>query len=165
MLNNMYTEKKQLNWAESRIKGRIAETIVEELFRTLGFKVYPNGVESIAPQTRGQLNKISLQLRRRPDFYVINEDGEEFLLEVKFRASGEFIWEQVKDNPYNNALIVLVTRKHIKCLSIAELKRGNSIVEGDRNYLGNRKEFRFDRDQKDIIVDFCEFALKYFSTV
>ena len=63
-----------------------------------------------------------------------------------------------RDYPYDNAFIVLVSKSHIKCISVAELREGKEITPETRNYLGNRKEFELD---KDIIIDFCKFAVQF----
>jgi hypothetical protein len=42
------------------------------------------------------------------------------------------------------------------------LKEGKKITPKDRKYLGNRKEFELDRD---VIIQFCKFATKFFSGV
>ncbi len=81
----------------------------------------------------------------------------------KFRASGEFKAKDLpKDYPFTNAYIILVSKKHIKCLSVQELLEGKEITPESRNYLGNRKEFALD---KDVIIDFCNFAIQFFENV
>jgi len=39
---------------------------------------------------------------------------------------------------------------------------GEEITPTSHNYLGNRKEFNLD---KDVIVDFCNFAIQFFENV
>jgi hypothetical protein len=63
---------------------------------------------------------------------------------------------------YTNAYIILVSKKHIKCLTVQELLDGKEITPDSRNYLGNRKEFDLD---KDVIIDFCNFAIQFFESV
>ena len=58
--------------------------------------------------------------------------------------------------------IILVSKKHIKCITYQELKEGKVISPESRNYLGNRKEFDL---EKEIIISFCEFAIKFFENV
>jgi len=81
-----------------------------------------------------------------------------------FRKDEKF---SIKDSslinyPYENTYFIIVSKKHIKCLSYKELKSGKEITPTCRNYLGNRKEFEL---QKDVIIKFCEFAIKFFKEV
>jgi len=47
-------------------------------------------------------------------------------------------------------------------LTFAELKEGKEITATSHNYLGNRKEFDLD---KEVIIDFCNFAIQFFEGV
>ena len=67
-----------------------------------------------------------------------------------------------RDYPYENAYIILVSKKHIKCITVQELREGKEITPTSHNYLGNRKEFDLD---KDTIIQFCDFAVKFFDNV
>lgn len=75
-----------------------------------------------------------------------------YFIEVKFRANGEFI---ISDLPTNytceNAYIVIVSKKHLKCITVSELKEGKENTPTSQNYLGNRNEFDHD---KSIIIEF-----------
>jgi hypothetical protein len=105
-----------------------------------------------------------MEIRRMPDL-VVYKDGKAHFIEVKFRASETFKLSDIDKNgdyPYQNALIVLVSKKHIKCLSFAELTQGKEISPTCRNYLGKRKEFETDKDQ---IIEYCDFAVKFFENV
>lgn len=163
-------EKKKVEnpWVSGVIKGRIAETIVEELFRSLGFQVFSYGMENSIPGIKdllkGVKDDVATNIRKMPDF-VIFKDKQAHFIEVKFRANGELKLkdlEEYGEYPYRNALIVLVTKKHIKCISFEELKGGKEIKPGNNFMLGSRKEF--DTDSKKII-EYCKYAIKFFETV
>jgi len=47
-------------------------------------------------------------------------------------------------------------------LTVEELLAGNDITPESKNHLGSRKEFDLD---KDVIVDFCHFAIQFFDKV
>ena len=99
-----------------------------------------------------------------PDF-VVFKDLKAHFLEVKYRASGELKLSDIDkygDYPFENALFVLVTKKHIKCISYSELKVGKEIKEGDRKYLGSREEFDTDKEK---IIEYCTYAVKFFENV
>ena len=86
-----------------------------------------------------------------------------FFIEVKFRASEKFsIKDLPKEYPYKNCYFIIVSKKHIKCINYEELVEGKEVTKKSKNYLGKRKEFELD---KDVIIDFCNFAVKFFSEV
>lgn len=160
--------EKEEKYRENMIKGRIAETLIEELFLSLGFNVFRYGMENTVPGImkllKGVRGDVAKEIRRMPDF-VIQKPGikEAFFVEVKFRASGEFSIKDIdRDYPFTNAFFIVVSKKHIKCLSYEELFKGEQITSTSHNYLGNKKEFELD---KDVIVNFCNFAVKFFEGV
>ena len=159
---------KEKNYRYNMIKGRIAETLVQELFLSLGYNVFHYGMENTIPGImkllKGVKSEVATEIRRMPDFVIQNPKTDEvFFIEVKFRKSGEFLPKHLpKDYPYSNAYIILVSKKHIKCISVAELEAGKEITPTSKNYLGSRKEFELD---KKIIVDFCNFAVQFFEGV
>src|SRR5258706_11841008 len=159
---------KEYNFHYSMIKGRIAETLIQELFLSLGYNVFRFGMENTIPGImellKGVRSDVALEIRRMPDFVMQNPTTKDVhFVEVKFRASGEFKFSDLPKNyPYANAYIVLVSKKHIKCITVVELQEGKEINPTSHNYLGSRKEFNLD---KDIIIAFCEFAIKFFENV
>ena len=166
--NTVKTEKRENPWISGVIKGRIAETIVEELFRSLGFQVFSYGMENSIPGIKdllkGVRGDVSKNIRQMPDF-VIFKDNQAHFIEVKYRASGELKLRDIDkygDYPFENALFVLVTKKHIKCISYKELSEGKEITLTSQNYLGKRKEFDTD---KDLIIEYCQYAVKFFENV
>lgn len=160
--------EKESKYREGMIKGRIAETLIEELFLTLGYNVFRYGMENTVPGViellKGVRSDVATNIRRMPDFVVQHPKTKEvYFIEVKFRTSEEFsISDLPKDYPYVNCYFVIVSKKHIKCISYNELKKGKVITPSSKNYLGSRKEFELD---KKVIIDFCNFAVKFFENV
>lgn len=155
-------------WISGVIKGRIAETIIEELFRSLEFQVFSYGMENSIPGIKdllkGVRGDVSKNIRQMPDF-VVFKDNQAHFVEVKYRASGALKLKDIDtygNYPFENALFVLVTKKHIKCISYKELSEGKEITPTSRNYLGNRTEFDTD---KDLIIEYCQYAVKFFENV
>lgn len=161
-------DAKDKSYRYNMIKGRIAETLIQELFLSLGYNVFRYGMENTIPGImellKGVRSDVALEIRRMPDFVMQNPTTKEvYFVEVKFRASGEFSLKDLAANyPYGNAYIVLVSKKHIKCITVAELNDGKEISPSSHNYLGNRKEFDLN---KDVIIDFCKFAIQFFENV
>lgn len=167
LLQDGLTDKEK-NYRYNMIKGRIAETLIQELFLSLGYNVFHYGMENTIPGImkllKGVKSEVATEIRRMPDFVVQNPKTDEvFFIEVKFRKSGEFLPKDLpKDYPYVNAYIILVSKKHIKCISVQELEAGKEITPTSRNYLGSRKEFELD---KEVIKSFCDFAVQFFQGV
>ncbi len=161
--------KKENRYKEGMIKGRIAETLIEELFLSLGYNVFRYGMENTVPAITKLLQDVKSEvadtIRRMPDFVVQHPIRKDvYFIEVKFRKSGEF---DINDRslinyPYENAYFIVVSKNHIKCITYKELKEGKKVTSKSMNYLGNRKEFDLD---KETIIQFCEFAVKFFSEV
>src|SRR5690348_14591941 len=130
---------KDYNYRYGMIKGRIAETLIQELFLSLNYNVFRYGMENTIPGImellRGVRSDVAQEIRRMPDFVIQNKkNGEVFFVEVKFRSSGEFKLKDLPKNyPYRNAYIILVSKKHIKCVTIQELENGDEITPTSRN--------------------------------
>lgn len=159
---------KDWNYRYGMIKGRIAETLIQELFLSLGYNVFRYGMENTIPGImellKGVKGEVAKQIRRMPDFVVQHRETKAvYFIEVKFRASGSFALKNLpKDYPYENAYIIVVSKKHIKCVTVSDLQNGKEVSPESRNYLGNIKEFELD---KEVIKDFCDFAIKFFENV
>lgn len=160
--------EKDWNFRYNMIKGRIAETLIQELFLSLDYNVFRYGMENTIPGImellKGVKSEVATEIKRMPDFVIQNpKTSEVFFIEVKFRKSGEFLPKHLpKDYPYGNAYIILVSKKHIKCISVKELEQGKKITTTTKNYLGSRKEFEL---EKQVIIDFCKFAVQFFENV
>ena len=161
--------QRQSRYKEDVIKGRLAETLIEELFLSLGYNVFRYGMENTVPGImkllKGVRSDVADNIRRMPDFVIQHPERKDvFFIEVKFRKGEKFdIYDNsITDYPYENAFFIVVSKKHIKCLSYQELKSGKEITPTSHNYLGNRREFELD---KEVIIDFCDFAVKFFSEV
>lgn len=159
---------KEHDYRYGMIKGRIAETLIQELFLSLGYNVFRYGMENTIPGImellKGVRSDVAQEIRRMPDFVMQNPKTKEvYFVEVKFRANEEFSIKNLPKNyPYENAYIILVSKKHIKCITVSELQDGKEITPTSQNYLGKRKEFDLD---KDVIIDFCNFAVQFFENV
>jgi hypothetical protein len=159
---------KEKSYRYGMIKGRIAETLVQELFLSLGYNVFRYGMENTIPGImellKGVRTEVADEIRRMPDFVMQSPKSKEvYFIEVKFRASETFALKDLPKNyAYENAYIVLVSKKHIKCITVNELYNGKEITPTCHNYLGSRKEFDLD---KETIIEFCKFAVQFFESV
>ncbi len=93
-MNNSFDQNKN-NFVESMLKGRMTESLVEELLKESGNVVYRFGFEAII-QNLTQIKKsfdsyseAGERIRSIPDFIVIDTNGTSIFLEVKFRWNGK----------------------------------------------------------------------------
>ncbi|MFA6007020.1 MAG: hypothetical protein WC784_00020 [Candidatus Shapirobacteria bacterium] len=80
-----------INFSKNLVKGRIAETLFEQMLRDAGcFTILSFGYEQIIPELAHRHDDIKAQetmeiIRRAPDFAVINNETHDvFLIEVKY---------------------------------------------------------------------------------
>ena len=150
------------------VKGRVAETLIQELFLSLGYNVFHYGMERSVPGIANLLKQnntpVARGIRSMPDFIMQDPRKDAvYFVEVKYRANGQFsLADLPKDYPWDNAYFIIVSKRHIKGVTLEELKAGKTVGEKTRNYLGQRKEFELD---KDTILAFCEMAVKFFEGV
>lgn len=78
---------------------------------------------------KGIRSDVADDIRRMPDFVIQNPNTTEvYFVEVKFRANEEFSNSDLPKNyPYTNAFIIVVSKKHIKCITVKELIEGKEI--------------------------------------
>lgn len=165
-------KEKKDNFDYNMIKGRIAEALVEQLFIKLKYRVYRYGMENTIPgiiNLLGQVrDEVSNTIKRMPDLVVQDKSGQAYFIEVKFRSNEKFSIQDLEEQkygeyPFPNAFFVVVSKNHIKCLSYEQLKAGKKISqEYNGYYLGDIKSFETD---KETIIKFCKYAVKFFETV
>lgn len=107
---------------ENILKGKIAESLVEELLKKNGDRVYRFGSETVL-QNLTQLGKgfdreseVGKKISSIPDFIVISQQKTPIFVEVKFRTDPEALEEELlleKEylEKFWEAKIILVTTK------------------------------------------------------
>lgn len=150
------------------IKGRVAETIIQELFLAHEFNVFHYGMErsvpGIAQLTRKTNGPVKERIRSMPDFVVQDPRNHKLhFVEVKYRSSGAFSIEDVgPDYPWPHAFFIVVSKEHIKCLTYKQLAAGKAITPMCNNLLIVRKDLDLDRK---LIVEFGQMAKRFFTGV
>ncbi|PCI19294.1 hypothetical protein COB64_03955 [Candidatus Wolfebacteria bacterium] len=150
---------------DSNIKGVIAETIADEMFRSMGFEVRKFGQEHVMP---GYSNRESPQnghaadvIRLMPDL-VVTKDKQTWLLEVKYRANEKFDLNDFVESkridayPYPFAYVVLFSPDHIKIQKAEDLIKGADFV-----YLDAHPAFK-DFVDANVIKVYLRSCRKYF---
>ncbi len=84
----------KINYLRGLIKGKITETIFEEMFRESGeFTILPMGYEHTLPelaqyQHHVEVKQVLENIKHAPDFVLISQDKTRvFLVEVKYRKN------------------------------------------------------------------------------
>lgn len=152
------------------VNGRIAEELVHELFKELGFEVYPFGYEQTVTGLTYSLKEIKPSKRSRvqskiahmPDFVVHHQEKGTFFIEVKYLSNGKLTKTQAKMYD-EDTLFILFTQKWILCISQPELVAGVEL--SDDTYrkefmLGHREEFQFTVPEKDKIREYCTHVIE-----
>lgn len=122
------------HFSHNLIKGRVAETIIQELFQANDYNVFSYGMERTVPAIihgiRGMNTEVAKAIRSMPDFVMQNtENGDLFYVEVKYRAWGHFtLKDLIEDYPYTNAHFIIVTNRNILHISYNDLKEGKKPV-------------------------------------
>jgi hypothetical protein len=95
MTNALNDVSAKNDYPEAMLKGRMAETLIEELLKKSGNSVYRFGYEAIM-QNLTQIRKsfdahseAGERIRAIPDFIVIEASGNPIFVEVKFRRYGK----------------------------------------------------------------------------
>ncbi len=121
-------------FSHNLIKGRVAETIVQELFQANGYNVFSYGMERTVPAIihgiRGLNSEVAKAIRSMPDFVMQNtHNGDLFYVEVKYRVQGRFtLKDLIEDYPYTNAHFIIVTNRSMMYISYQDLKAGKKPV-------------------------------------
>ena len=157
---NIQEMQKKSKVNDYSIKGRVAEAIIEEMFWTMGYRVFRFGMENTIPSFGDRLNPkkgdVAEEVRQMPDFIVVKNSHVAYI-EVKYRASGEFDFNsryKKGSYAYPNAWFILVTPKYIKIQKASKLENGKDFI-----FLNKCKEFETD---KDIILQYIKFCEKFF---
>lgn len=155
-------------FSTNTIKGRVAETIIQELFLAHDYNVFHYGMErsvpGIAQLTRKTNGPVKERIRSMPDFVVQDPRSSRLhFVEVKYRASGAFSIEDIKgDYPWPHAFFIVVSKEHIKCLTYKQLAAGKAITPECNNLLIVRKDLDLDRN---LIVQFGQMSKRLFTGV
>ena len=143
------------NFDENLIKGKITETIFEEMFAEVGeFIVLPAGYEFKTPELAQELRKIERKdilenLRHSPDFILLSENPnrkDAFLVEVKYRTN--ISTEEIKRiseelvNRYGTVCLFVASHDNFysQCRERRPFKGGGECMPGAKRLLcgGNR---------------------------
>ena len=128
------------NFQENLIKGKIVETIFQQMFlETENYNVYPTGYETALPELaqlrhHKDIENILSQLRKSPDFVVTPKEKDEvYMVEVKYRQdynNGELreIAQEIHDK-WEYSWLFLATRYHFHFDSCWNIMNSNGHMD------------------------------------
>lgn len=161
-----YPIKESFRDSENMIKGRIAETLIEELFITNQYQVHRFGMENTIPGLSRFIYKAedtdskttAAFIRKMPDF-VVQKGDTFFFLEVKYR-SNEYFDNKFLDEgyPYENTYFIIVSDSNIKCISLEQLRRNEFVSKSSNNYISSCGKFQLTPES---IRKFSNMASKF----
>jgi len=143
---------------ENMIKARIAETLVEEMFRREGYQVYRFGYESILQnlvQNGNRIDKeydVGLTVTSMPDFLVVKDNKPNFI-EVKFRKNGKLNRKKFISWAEGRILLVFPFPPYFKISRVEEFMKTGKLYDLDKD--------RFIPVKKKIIDKFIPLVKKY----
>ncbi len=154
-----------------KTKGRIAESLVQELFTIEGYEVSNFGYENLYPnfyrKIRNNKDEASTSIRKSPDLVIFNPINKEMhYAEVKYRKSGIFSIGKSDFKDYEQrfpeCLIFLVSPERINCLRFSELRERKRVdfTKTDEFLLKNSELFDI---REESIEYFEKFASMFFN--
>jgi len=136
------------------IKGHIGESLIQNLFTSLGFIVFRYGIENNLTYINEFLedsdfskNELNI-LTSRPDLLILNKEKKKlFFTEIKYRHNGVFEYKDLgNDYKYNNTYIIILSERGFKCIKAGELKDVSSMQLKNKKYdLSENKDFNLDK--------------------
>ncbi len=152
-----------MSFASNLVKGRIAEALIEEMFKEAGYQVYRFGYEAIL-QNISQINtdlkdsETKEKIKSIPDFIVVSPKGSVQLIEVKYSADGKLRRSKLQKYLYfwNEARIILVTstEPHFKISYIRNFMKDGKLYPLEKD--------RFTTISPEVIKKFSNVVREYF---
>jgi len=156
--------KKFYGWTERKLKGNIAETIIENMLEYSGYKVYRFGYEKTLEKIKDiKLNKSfeNQKITCMPDFIVVGENGDTHFIEVKYREKGLIkLYDSDKINNLNKTwpdarlIIVSLSEPHFRISRVKDFVRTNKLY--------NLEDDKFVKINKEIIKRYESLVKKYY---
>jgi hypothetical protein len=155
--------KNSIDFASRVVKGRIAETLIEEMFKKSGYQVYRFGYERLL-ENISQLKQEIIRsntferIRSIPDFLIVGPKGNIQLIEVKYRSSGEILPKELEKYAHfwEEARIILVTPEepHFRISYINQFCKDGKLYSLEND--------KFTEIHPEIIKEFSKVVKRYF---
>jgi hypothetical protein len=139
-------------WSNNKLKGSMAECIVEEMLRDSGYEVYKFGYEMVLQHLKGirlEDNYVKRIITGMPDFIIVDKNNCPNFLEVKYRKDGKLnlsndklrIANLGKDWAESRLMIVSLKKPHFHISRVKEfVKTGKLFSLEDEKFIKVNKE-------------------------
>lgn len=117
---------------ENLIKARIAETIVEDIFRKSGYQVYTFGYKPVLQNLihnrmkSGNEFSVGKAVASMPDFLLVKGELQHFL-EVKFRSDGKLNKTDITSWNQGSVLLVFPFPPYFKIAQVPAFIKNNEL--------------------------------------
>ena len=117
---------------ENLIKARIAETIVEDMFRKVGYQVYTFGYKPVlqnlihSRMKSGNEFSVGKAVASMPDFLLVKGELQHFL-EVKFRTDGQLNKTDITSWNQGSVLLVSSFNPYFKIAQVPAFIKNNEL--------------------------------------
>ncbi len=144
--------------SDNMVKARIAETIVEEMFRTADYQVYRFGYESVLQnlvQTKNRIDsndEVGQVVASMPDFLVVKDQIPDFI-EVKFRSDGRLNKNQLNSWAHGRVLLIFPFPPYFKISRVEEFVKTGKLYDLDKD--------KFIPISKSVVEKFIPLVEKY----
>ena len=132
----MKDAKEFYGFTERKLKGNIAETIVEHMLEYSGYKVFRFGYERTLEEVKNAKMSENYEKKRittMPDFIVIGNDGYTSFLEVKYRKKGLTEWDKNKiedlGKNWPDAFLIIVSLNGFKINRVKHLLKTGVLYD------------------------------------
>ena len=157
--------KERKAWSDSKLKGSMAECIVEEMLRKSGYQVYKFGYEMVLQHLKGiklKDNYVRRIITGMPDFIIVDRNNAPNFLEVKYRKDGNLnlskdklrVANLGKDWAESRLMIVSLNKPHFQISRVKEFVKSGKLFP-----LENEK---FIKVNKEVIKKYGYLVRKYF---
>ena len=157
--------KAKPTWPENKLKGNMAECLVEQMFSRAGYYVFRFGYESSIQYLKNlenlKENETLKMIKSMPDFVAVDKKGRVFFVEVKYRTD----WAKWKEDDHKleelydhwkNVILVMVSNKE-PYFKIAVMK--DFMLKRKLHQFGNFKTISIN---KKILKEYKALIQKYF---
>lgn len=129
----------QIEFTRNLIKGKIAETIFEQMIRDMEkYTVIPFGYEHTVPtlaqyQHIAKVKEVMENIKDAPDFALVSEDKSKiYLVEVKYQKSlsNDFVYEHAKNllERWNPSWLFVATPEGFHCAPCSKIVENNGQI-------------------------------------
>jgi len=130
--------KERKAWSDRKLKGAMAECIVEEMLRDSGYQVYKFGYEMVLQHLKGiklEDNYVKRIIIGMPDFIVVDRNNCPNFLEVKYRKDGNLnlskdklrVANLGKDWAESRLMIVSLNKPHFQISRVKEFVNSGKL--------------------------------------